>query len=119
MIEQPACQVTTPCFYAIFKNGYAGHSPYREAGDRGDSPFAESIKPGQTWLSARLKLHGDIRAMGCIDLPEATRHKVKGAGNQHIGELFDADIVEIDRIVEKLPTVGNLVLQFGDAGTGR
>ena len=47
-----------------------------------------------------------------IDLPESPRYKIECTGDQQIGKLLDADIVEINRIVEELAAVGDLILEL-------
>ena len=65
-------------------------------------------------LSGVIKLNINILAVFGVDLPQGTLGKVKDAGNDDIGELLDADIVDIDRLVEELATIGDLVFEFSD-----
>lgn len=66
------------------------------------------------FLSSVPELNVDILTMFRSYLPESTPGEVKNARNDDIGELLKADIVDVDRFVEKLTAIGYLVFEFGN-----
>ena len=57
-----------------------------------------------------LKVNLDILSMGGIDLPQGAATKIEQPGNEQVGELFDADIVDRHAVVVVLPAVSDHVL---------
>src|SRR3990167_4381303 len=56
--------------------------------------------------------------VGLFRVAELQQHRLlegEQPGDQHIGELLDTHVVEIDRLVVQLATVGNAVFQTNDA----
>lgn len=64
-----------------------------------------------------LKAHLDIFAVGGIDLPQGAGGKVEQPGDDDVGELLDADVVDGHRVVVVLAAVSDHILQFGDSLT--
>ena len=69
-------------------------------------------------FSARLLEHFldvDVGLFGGVEFEELRRLEIEHARDDGVGELLDAHVVDIDRLVVKLAAVGDRVFQPGDA----
>src|SRR5689334_21969864 len=64
-------------------------------------------------------LHVDVLLLLGAELEEVARVEAEHAGDDDVGELLDADVVAVDRLVVELAPVGDRVLQPGDAAEQR
>ena len=61
-----------------------------------------------------LEFHLDVLPVGRINLPQGSLGKVEELGDDYIWELFNPNIIDIDRLVEKFTPVRDLIFKFGD-----
>src|SRR5690606_20854696 len=66
-------------------------------------------------ISAEQRLEVDVALLHLAELQQLGLLEGEQARQDHVGKLLDAHVVEVDRLVVKLATIGNRILQAGDA----
>src|SRR5689334_24694704 len=69
--------------------------------------------------AAEQRLHVDVLLFLGAEFQQLARREVQQPRNDDVGELLDADVVAVDRLVVELAAVGDGVLQAGDAAEQR
>ena len=57
----------------------------------------------------------DVGQLRVVELEQLKRFEIEHARDDDVGELFDADVIEVDRFVIELSPIGDGVFEPGDA----